>query len=332
MEETLKLATKFSDEGLQIVFLLSLMSFLAMVTLWIYNRKKFNELAHHIPASVVKSYLDSIIENSNSLKSSLFRGGGLDVKDGVPSVLPLAGSGSGKNAIALADDGEMESLQAQIHALRSQVGEKNHVIRQLEDRLQSVSFAAGAEEEVLRLRSELSKKDAALQQALDSPREISESSGIPEEEHLGLKAERDSLHERLKEYEIIEEDLANLKRLQQENENLRAQLAGDFVPSAGPDKFPIDIDEDEEEAKDKSEARGEERPEAQEELAVEAEKAEEEIAEKAEEEIAAPAELELKAPNDKKDKINIKAEGPPPSDSEQRSAEELLSEFEKMLG
>jgi hypothetical protein len=57
--------------------------------LWFSNRRKYHNLKHAIPANVVKSYLDSIIQNSTSLKSSLFRGGGTDI-NGIPSVMPLA--------------------------------------------------------------------------------------------------------------------------------------------------------------------------------------------------------------------------------------------------
>jgi hypothetical protein len=54
--------------------------------------------------------------------------------------------------------------------------------------------------------------------------------------------ERDDLKERLKEFEIIADDLANLKRLQQENEQLKRSLAGKGQNEKSPDQ-DIDLDE-----------------------------------------------------------------------------------------
>ena len=91
MKETLNLIlTKFTDETLTISIGMMGLLFVILAAYWWHYRRKFNELKHQIPAQVVKNYLDSIIQNSSALKSSLFRGGGLDVEDGIPSVVPTA--------------------------------------------------------------------------------------------------------------------------------------------------------------------------------------------------------------------------------------------------
>ena len=98
MPETLRLIlTKFTDETITVFSMLSAFTMAGIITYWFYNRKKFHQLTHEIPASVVKNYLDSIIQNSTSLKSSLFRGGGLDMGNGIPSVVPVGDLPSSMN-------------------------------------------------------------------------------------------------------------------------------------------------------------------------------------------------------------------------------------------
>lgn len=48
------------------VLQLGILFILSAILIWVYlyNRKKYHNLKHQIPASVVKNYLDSIIQNS----------------------------------------------------------------------------------------------------------------------------------------------------------------------------------------------------------------------------------------------------------------------------
>ena len=107
-----------------------------------------------------------------------------------------------------------------------------------------------------------------------------------------LVSELETLRERLKEYEIIEEDLANLKRLQQENDQLKAEIAALKKGGAAPAPAAP------------APAAPAPTPEPQ----------------KAATPAAPPKSVEAK-------------EGPEVKvENEQKSAEELLQEFEKMLG
>jgi hypothetical protein len=197
--------------------------------LWYANRRKYHNLKHQIPAHVVKNYLDSIIQNSTSLKSSLFRGGGIDVT--IPSVMPLQGLGGGDG---LAVSGAPST------ALLEELNLKKALLSQLEAQLSSLQNA----------NRELESKYAASQTALAAAEaKIKELEAILAQMKSGsggdeaLKAElvmvtkeRDEIRDRLKEFEIISDDLANLKRLQQENEQLKRSLAaqGGHVPKAPP--------------------------------------------------------------------------------------------------
>lgn len=297
MSQTLRLIlTNFTDETITIFGLLSLSISLILVTYWLYNRKKFRELRHEIPAHVVKNYLDSIIQNSTALKSSLFRGGGLDIGTGIPSVVPVSDLPASQSIEVGSLSEEINSKNAEIASLKQNLNDKVKQIADLEKQL-SQSGKEGANEAMLRgENSNLQAKVRELEEQL-------KSAGANDKVQSQLNVitnERNELRERLKEYEIIEEDLANLKRLQQENEQLKAEIAqlkkgGSAVPQAA--LAPV-IEEPE--------------------IDLEAEMAKA-IAESAPKPVAEV-------------KVEASVEDIPSNEGEQKSAEELLSEFEKMLG
>ena len=135
MEGVLNALINYVDKYTEEIFFLEIGVFVIVATLlislYIYNRKKYHNLKHQIPASVVKNYLDSIIQNSTALKSSLFRGGGIDVDpSGIPSVFPLdqlAGSGQASAGSAGGD----EALRAEVSRLQAQLAEKNNVLQDI---------------------------------------------------------------------------------------------------------------------------------------------------------------------------------------------------------
>jgi uncharacterized protein (UPF0335 family) len=349
VSETLNLIlTKFTDEAITITSLFLVVVMCLIVAYWLYNRKKLHKLSHQIPASVVKNYLDSIIQNSNALKSSLFRGGGLDVTDGIPSVLPTSDLPAGPVSLAGDNSEELNRKNAEINALRTQITEKDGMISDLQNKLANASSGSdecpGHIEEIERLEAEL----AALKEQLAAAEANAGASGGDDAALAEITAERDELKERLMEYEIIEEDLANLKRLQQENEQLKASLAagGGAPPAAA----------EEPAAAPEPEAALEPEPEVAE--AAPEPEPEPEVAEAAPEpEPEAPTEVDLGDAASEPDEFdailaggegagedaggnmsgaggsdNIETTASGEQETEQKSAEELLSEFEKMLG
>jgi hypothetical protein len=318
--ETIRLlVTQFTDETITISSLVLLLVLCVLVAYWIYNRRKFQQLSHQIPASVVKNYLDSIIQNSTALKSSLFRGGGLDVGSGIPSVVPLSELPMGNISLAGAGSEELNQKIAEIALLKKQGAEKDRTITELErllseakSRPTSDGDSSDNEEELTGLRNEVSKLKSALAQAKKDLASAATSSGgdddAIQQELADVSKERDGLKERLMEYEIIEEDLANLKRLQQENEQLKKSLAALQGGGASPAPHPSDDHEMQEAV---SEVMQEE----------DSTEVKEESAE-VEEVAAAPSEEEE----------SVAGSDGEEAKTEQKSAEELLSEFEKMLG
>lgn len=294
MSETLRLIlTKFTDETITVFSMLLLLLMGIIVVYWFYNRKKFHELSHEIPASVVKNYLDSIIQNSTALKSSLFRGGGLDIGNGIPSVVPVGDLPSSSNISVGSASEEVNQKNAEIASLTLKLNDRNKQITDLEKRLQDLSASSGkggAEVDILK------KEIATLQAQLAEARAAGGGDANLARDLQAITMERNDLRERLKEYEIIEEDLANLKRLQQENDQLKAELAALKRGAPAPKAEPA--------------------PMAEPEIDLEAEMAKA-IAESAPAPKSAPV---------------VEVPDVPVVEGEQKSAEELLSEFEKMLG
>lgn len=338
MQDLIQFLNNFTHEILYIQFGLLLLLFVAIAMVWAYNRKKYQELSHQIPAGVVKSYLDSIIQNSTSLKSSLFRGGGLDLTQGIPSVLPIGGL---KGGDSVSVDSEMlNQKNAEIAALHAKLSEKNRTVADLEGRIKELESSKpqgspDAAREVGALKNQVKDLEAKLKGAQEALEKAKAGAGAAagggdaalKKELETVTKERDELKERLQEYEIIEDDLANLKKLQQENDQLRKALeaAGVEAPASELPK------------KDKPAPKAEAAaPEAAAAPAPAAAAPEPEAAAPAAEpeapaaEAAAPAEPAAAAPEAA---AAPAAAGNAPETAEQgKSAEDLLSEFEKMLG
>lgn len=360
--------TALTDDILIISTSLLIIVFALIIIYWRYNRKKFHALSHEIPAGVVKNYLDSIIQNSNALKSSLFRGGGLDLGEGTPSVVPVKELSRGSSVgVSGVSSEELNQKNAEIASLNSRMNQKNDMIRDLESKIvrlegdiKSLAAGSGSGEQITRLQGEVSALQAklkaaeeALAAAANSPASGTGGSLETEAKLQAVTKERDELKERLMEYEIIEEDLANLKRLQQENQQLKKSLealqggapvglsaapitatapvaAAQATPAAQKTVAP------------EPEAVPIEDPIATEEVDFEAEMAKAIQDSKPAKKETAPEttpepEIDLAAAANNSESDGDGAGAPsvvdvPPNEGEQKSAEELLSEFEKMLG
>ncbi len=311
----------FSDPILTITSGLLIIITTLILWLWFANRRKYHNLKHAIPAHVVKNYLDSIIQNSTALKSSLFRGGGLDLS-GVPSVMPLQGLGggdgialSGAPSTALLE--ELNQKKALISQLEAQLGSLQNANRDLESKYAASQTAlAAAEAKIKELEALLAKfkqgntgGDEALKAELKM-----------------VTKERDEIRDRLKEFEIISDDLANLKRLQQENEQLKRSLAAQGGPARVsapvaapvPEKAEPEVVATPNDVADLLEDIG-----GKEEITSDDNKALEDFL--SEPAAAETPEAQVAAAPD----VPLDNETKPKSD---KTPEDLLSEFEKMLG
>jgi hypothetical protein len=274
------------------VLQMGLLVILSAIILWVYfyNRKKYHNLKHQIPATVVKNYLDSIIQNSTALKSSLFRGGGLDVDpSSIPSVMPLDQLPTTSHVSV--DGGGDEALKAEVARLQSELSAKLNVISDLETKNADLEGTVKAKEERI---EELEKLLAEAQANAGSG--DGDGDAATQAQLIEVTAERDRLKEDLAQYDIIEDDLADLKRLKQENEQLKSALeaGGGSAPEVAP---PV------------------EEPAA--------------VAEPTEPEPVAEPAAEEEAPAAEAAAVEEPAAEAPTDD---KSPEDLLREFEKMLG
>jgi hypothetical protein len=319
----------FTPEFLVIETALLIILLTFLIFLWLYNRKRFQALKHQIPAGVVKSYLDSIIQNSDALKSSLFRGGGLDIdKNSIPSVMPvsnLPGGDSIEISTAAGSSEDLSKKNAELAALQAQLVEKINLIKELEDRLANMPTGVPAEvdeTQLNNLKDELDKANKEIEELKNQPAPEA-AGGVAEDEFNKVKGERDDLLEKLKEYEVIEDDLANLKRLKQENEQLKKSL-GDGGEEA------VTVEGGEPEAEETTLVSG--GSEGEEEVTVVSggEDSGEDLTVVGGGEDEA---LNAPAPTDEPVLEAAPEESAlPEGDDEKKTPEDLLSEFEKMLG
>jgi multidrug efflux pump subunit AcrA (membrane-fusion protein) len=313
---------KFGPEILVIQFGFLIIVSTIFLWLWFSNRRKYQNLKHAIPANIVKSYLDSIIQNSTSLKSQLFRGGGIDV-NGIPSVMPLhnliGGEGlalSGAPSTALME--ELNQKKAQLASLESQLAASQSAHRELENKLKvSQESLLAAEAKIKELEALLAKShsddggDAALKSELKM-----------------VSKERDELRDRLKEFEIISDDLANLKRLQQENEQLKRSLAASgktLEPSTPVEKEAVDHADVSDLFEDVEQANTE---------ASDDTGALEDFLSEPDESEPTDEEVPIESPDEPAAEMQASEEEPEEKakNKSEKTPEDLLSEFEKMLG
>ncbi len=307
LKDVLYYLDQFGREFIVIEVTLIVITLFLLFSLWIYNKKRFQQLQHSIPARVVKTHLDAIIQNSNAFKSALFRGSGHELD---PSVLSL-NSLHGGESLDLDRSGkpnlELARKEAELSALKTQLAERTDIISQLEKALADGSGQSGGDAhelasvngKLINANTEIAQLKKDLQ-ALQSKGASVGGSGDLEK----VQKERDTLKEKLQEYEIIEDDLANLKRLQQENEQLKRSLAGagGAAPAAEPAADTV--------AEIPPESAAQPEPESEVESQTE--------------------EITSETPASGPEPIPPAEDEQPPKES--KTPEDLLSEFEKMLG
>jgi hypothetical protein len=196
--------SKFTSEAL-LFEALAIFSLLAVYcAFFILRKRKFGSIEGQIPAGVVKAYLNELIVDAEQLRAQLF---GLLSSAGVPAhEIPhrmnelQASSGAAFLQGATPVGGSNAALEAKIAEQAKQIE----------------TFVA-----------EKAKIEAELIEVKNKSATTPTGDGQGEkklQEKIGL------LEGKLAEYSVIEDDLANLKRLQQENAQLKAAL-GNKAPT-----------------------------------------------------------------------------------------------------
>lgn len=191
--------SKFTPEALLIEAFFILLLCAAYAVFWVLKKRRFGALDDTIPSGVAKDYLGHLIGEAQSLRTQLFgllSGQGADSM-GAGFFMPSGGAGAGDPEAArklMLLEAKMAEQSAAMNAI---IAEKEGIERSLaEAKAQaqgSAAFVSGSTD--TSMIAELEKKIKMLEG-------------------------------KLAEYSVIEDDLANLKRLQQENAQLRGALAG----------------------------------------------------------------------------------------------------------
>lgn len=155
-------------------------------------RKKKRESAEWVPAALVRAYLDRVRQDERDIRFKLFGEQSSPVTAGsAPQIIMSS------NDPALAK--EMDALRAQLLAADQR----------------SIEFD--------RLMNALKAEKATLEQKLKDAPAAGAAAANPEAAAVAQK-EVAELKAKLQEYEVIEDDLANLKKFQKENEQLKQKL------------------------------------------------------------------------------------------------------------
>lgn len=193
------LLSTFTPEALIFESLAILTLICAYTAFWVLRKRRLGAVENEVPSTVVKAYLNELIGEAQGVRTQLF--GLLSAESAITQstgrvfTMPASSANTGP-AVDLS--GFERKMAEQAAALERIIGEK----------------------------AILEKDLAAAKSAAPT--------GKGDAETTSLKEKLANLEARLQEYSIIEDDLANLKRLQQENAQLKAQLAGKGGAAAAP--------------------------------------------------------------------------------------------------
>lgn len=207
LEAIALILTKFSDEV--IAAQLALLCFVSCVALyWLVVRKKKKESAEWVPAALVRAYLDKVRTDEQEVRFKLF------------GEAPMVSTGHAPLATALSTVTTITdpALLKEVDALRHQLASSDQRAMEFD----RVMNALKAEKAALEEKLKAAAAGAPVAAGAPSP--------------AALK-ELEDLKARLQEYEVIEDDLANLKKFQKENEQLRQKVetyekGGTTIPAA----------------------------------------------------------------------------------------------------
>jgi hypothetical protein len=220
MNSFIYLYSKFTEE-LLLLGAAAIFTLLALYCYeWVIKKRRLGAARNQIPAAMVKVYLNQLINEAQFVRTQLF-----GLVNGMPpegitlpvsSSAPLAGGESHDSPAAqlmsAATAGLAGDLGDRLKALQNQLTEKESIVVNIN--IEKTKLL----EEIENLR----QNQKAMQSA---------GSGGGSSDELLRKVKE--LEARLEEYSLFEDDLANLKRLQQENLQLKKKLEdlGSGLPS-----------------------------------------------------------------------------------------------------
>jgi hypothetical protein len=204
------LFSQFTEEALVFEGLAISLIVAGYAAFWILRKRRFGAAKEQIPSGVVKVYLSQLINEAQLIRSQLF--GLLQDGEALPEGMTLP-----KNLVTAAPTASAASDASASSAANS--AERSEQLEALQKKLDA---QAKNTEKLLNEKSQLESQLEALKAGGAGSGASADAGEVDD-----LKKKIKELEERLEEYSVIEDDLANLKRLQQENAELKARLEGE---------------------------------------------------------------------------------------------------------
>lgn len=232
------LLSKFSQEAMLVELLLLGLIGTSYFGYLLFKKRKYGVAKKQIPDHVVRAFLIDMMSRSEGFKNQLF-GESFHIPTNVISEPHLHASAQAGAHAAPAmkiadgpagkvDDAALQKLRAELQTSLSKGDELGKALAKIQD--------------------EKAALEAKLAQSGNAPAAAAGGAGGADSS-AELKEAQDKiskLEAKLTEYEVIEDDLANLKRYQQENKQLKAQMAaqqnggGGAALAATPPPAPVE--------------------------------------------------------------------------------------------
>ncbi|MBU6374682.1 MAG: hypothetical protein KGQ59_01685 [Bdellovibrionales bacterium] len=223
MTSWVHLFSKFTAEALLLEAALICLLIGGFFTYTVLRKRRTGSQEEAVPSSVVKVYLNELITDAEQMRAQLF---GLLQSSGIMTPSP-ENSGAAKAAFLASQRSH------DIDGSTSGDSELLHKISTLEARMKEQSRAMELLiQDKSRIENELTLAKNTAAKAI-----LSETQQSPDTTELKRKIAQ--LEGKLAEYSVIEDDLANLKRLQQENTDLKSRLGSVEKPAATASPSPL---------------------------------------------------------------------------------------------
>ncbi len=198
------LLSQFTPEALLFEALVICLLLCGYTAFWVIQKRRYGFGNTQLPPGPVQAYLNDLIFQAEQLRIQLF------------GLLSSADTQTLKNALSLSQNVANSELVKKLSLLESQADEHK-----------SALDAMAIE------KLQLSKELIAAKEAIANYSSNATNPAV--EDTLAMQNKMKDLESKLEEYNIIEDDLANLKRLQQENLILKSTLAakGIALPAVG---------------------------------------------------------------------------------------------------
>jgi hypothetical protein len=211
--------SKFTSEALLLELLIIFLLCCGYTAFWVLRKRRYGAVDSDVPSGPVKTYLNELIGNAEQIRLQLF--GLLSGMDTSSSshLYRLVGLPGSPNADAIAADPE---IAKKLTALETKLMEQLKAMESLAS-------------DKARLERDLTEAKAGAGSVGSSESNASTGSQGDAGTDVKLQQKIQDLENRLAEYNVIEDDLANLKRLQQENSLLKSTLnsKGIAIPTPG---------------------------------------------------------------------------------------------------